>query len=81
MLIQAIVASLSTLALAGPLSPPQGPPRCAVIVRATNSDAKTTEFTCRCRLNTPVEVNYHRNAGIRRAFIPTKLYVQPAANS
>jgi aconitate hydratase len=33
-------------------------------VRATAEDGKTIEFEARCRIDTPVEVDYYRNGGI-----------------
>jgi len=44
--------------------PPVLGPRCDVTVIAQNSDGTSTEFTARCRLDTPVEVEYYRNGGI-----------------
>jgi aconitate hydratase len=39
-------------------------PRQDVTVRATASDGSVKEFTTRCRIDTPVEVDYYRNGGI-----------------
>jgi len=38
--------------------------RCDVRVIATRSDGKRLEFTTRCRIDTPVEVEYYRNGGV-----------------
>ena len=35
-----------------------------VEVTATDGDGKTTTFQAKCRLDTPVEVDYYRNGGI-----------------
>ena len=51
-------------------------PRCPVTVRATSADGKTTEFTCRCRIDTPVEIDYYRNGGILQTVIRKKLNAQ-----
>ena len=39
-------------------------PRCDVRVVATKADGKKVEFTTRCRIDTPVEVEYYRNGGV-----------------
>jgi aconitate hydratase len=39
-------------------------PRCDVKVIATKADGKKVEFTTRCRIDTPVEVEYYRNGGV-----------------
>ncbi|MEM7230185.1 MAG: aconitase family protein, partial [Planctomycetota bacterium] len=39
-------------------------PRQDVPVKATKADGSVTEFTTRCRVDTPVEVDYYRNGGI-----------------
>jgi aconitate hydratase len=39
-------------------------PRCDVKVIATRQDGKKVEFTTRCRIDTPVEVEYYRNGGV-----------------
>jgi len=48
------------------LAPPDPiTPGCDVPVRATHpTTGKVTEFTTRCRIDTPVEVEYHRHGGI-----------------
>ncbi len=35
-----------------------------VEVTATKADGSTVKFTTRCRIDTPVEVEYYRNGGI-----------------
>ncbi|MHC5025486.1 MAG: aconitate hydratase AcnA [Planctomycetota bacterium] len=40
-----------------------------VTVRATAVDGRVTEFTCTCRIDTPVEVDYYRNGGILHAVL------------
>jgi aconitate hydratase len=35
-----------------------------VHVTATAADGTTTEFTARCRIDTPVEAEYYRHGGI-----------------
>ena len=35
-----------------------------VKVRATGDDGTVTDFEARCRIDTPVEVDYYRNGGI-----------------
>jgi len=39
-------------------------PRQDLAVKATKPDGKTITFTCVCRIDTPVEVDYYRNGGI-----------------
>ncbi len=39
-------------------------PRCDVRVTATKADGKRIDFTTRCRIDTPVEVEYYRNGGV-----------------
>jgi aconitate hydratase A / 2-methylisocitrate dehydratase len=39
-------------------------PRCDVKVIATKPDGKKIEFVTRCRIDTPVEVEYYRNGGV-----------------
>jgi aconitate hydratase len=39
-------------------------PRCNVPVTATKPDGRKIEFTARCRMDTPVEIEYYRNGGI-----------------
>ncbi len=39
-------------------------PRQEVAVRATKADGTVVEFAARCRIDTPVEVDYYRNGGI-----------------
>jgi aconitate hydratase len=39
-------------------------PRAELTVRATASDGSTQAFTCRARIDTPVELEYYRNGGI-----------------
>jgi aconitate hydratase len=39
-------------------------PRCDVVVTATKPDGRRIEFTTRCRIDTPVEVEYYRNGGV-----------------
>jgi aconitate hydratase len=39
-------------------------PRCDVPVTATKPDGRVTKFIVRCRLDTPVEIEYYRNGGI-----------------
>ncbi len=47
-------------------------PMCDVQVSATHPSGKTTAFTTRCRLDTPVEIEYYRNGGILQ-FVLRKL--------
>ncbi|RMH25314.1 MAG: aconitate hydratase AcnA [Planctomycetota bacterium] len=56
------------LALPDPLEP-----RCDVTVTATSPDGKKTEFTCTCRVDTPVEIEYFRNGGILQTVVRKKL--------
>ena len=44
-------------------------PRSTIGVTATAPDGKVTEFSCRVRIDTPVEMQYYRNGGI----LPTVL--------
>ncbi len=39
-------------------------PRCEVKVTATSPTGKKTDFTTRCRIDTPVEAEYYRNGGV-----------------
>ena len=39
-------------------------PRQDVTVKAKKSDGSVVTFTCQCRIDTPVEVDYYRNGGI-----------------
>jgi aconitate hydratase len=39
-------------------------PRCDVKVVATKADGRKIEFVTRCRIDTPVEVEYYRNGGV-----------------
>jgi aconitate hydratase len=39
-------------------------PRCDVKVAATKPGGEKTEFTTRCRIDTPVEAEYYRNGGV-----------------
>ncbi len=48
-------------------------PRCDVTVTATSPDGKKTEFTCTCRVDTPVEIEYFRNGGILQTVVRKKL--------
>ncbi len=48
-------------------------PRCDITVRATAPDGKTTVFTCICRVDTPVEIEYFRNGGILQTVVRKKL--------
>ncbi len=48
-------------------------PRCDITVRATSPEGKTTEFTCVCRVDTPVEIEYFRNGGILQTVVRKKL--------
>jgi aconitate hydratase len=48
-------------------------PRCDVTVKATTPHGKTTEFTCVCRVDTPVEIEYFANGGILHTVIRKKL--------
>ena len=44
-----------------------------VKVTATKTDGGTVEFTCTCRLDTPIEIEYYRNGGILHTVIRKKL--------
>ncbi len=48
-------------------------PRCNVTVRATRPNGEAVEFTCTCRVDTPVEIEYFRNGGILQTVIRKKL--------
>jgi aconitate hydratase len=48
-------------------------PRCDVPVVAVKPDGRTTSFTTRCRIDTPIEVEYYRNGGILQTVIRGKL--------
>ncbi len=48
-------------------------PRCDVTVRATSPTGETTNFTCMCRVDTPVEIEYFKNGGILQTVIRKKL--------
>jgi len=48
-------------------------PRCDVQVTATRPDGSSVAFTCMCRIDTPVEVEYARNGGILDTVIRKKL--------
>ena len=48
-------------------------PRCDVAVLATRPDGQKVEFVTRCRIDTPVEVEYYRNGGILHTVIRRKL--------
>jgi aconitate hydratase len=39
-------------------------PRCDIKVTATKADGRKTQFTARCRIDTPVEAEYYRNGGV-----------------
>ncbi len=39
-------------------------PRCEIRVTATKPDGKKSEFTVRCRIDTPVEAEYYKNGGV-----------------
>jgi len=51
--------------------PPE--PGSDVHVTATRPDGSTIEFTCKNRLDTPVEIEYYRNGGILQTVIRKKL--------
>ena len=55
------------------LTPSPLEPRCDVTVRATAPGGKVTEFTCVCRVDTPVEIEYFNNGGILQTVIRKKL--------
>jgi aconitate hydratase len=48
-------------------------PRCDITVKATSPTGKVTTFTCVCRVDTPVEIEYFRNGGILHTVIRKKL--------
>ncbi|MFI4883368.1 MAG: aconitate hydratase AcnA [Phycisphaerales bacterium JB064] len=48
-------------------------PGCDVPVKATTPDGKTIEFTCKSRIDTPIEIEYYRNGGILHTVIRKKL--------
>ncbi|MCW5776806.1 MAG: aconitate hydratase AcnA [Phycisphaeraceae bacterium] len=48
-------------------------PRCDVPVTATRPDGSVVSFTCRCRIDTPIEAEYYRNGGILHTVIRKKL--------
>ncbi|HRQ74100.1 MAG TPA: aconitate hydratase AcnA [Phycisphaerales bacterium] len=48
-------------------------PRCDVPVTATRPDGSVVSFTCRCRIDTPIEADYYRNGGILQTVIRKKL--------
>ena len=48
-------------------------PRCDVPVTATRPDGSVVSFTCRCRIDTPIEAEYYRNGGILQTVIRKKL--------
>ncbi len=48
-------------------------PGCDVPVKATTPDGKAIEFTCKCRIDTPIEIEYYRNGGILHTVIRKKL--------
>ncbi|MCA9298559.1 MAG: aconitate hydratase AcnA, partial [Phycisphaerales bacterium] len=48
-------------------------PQCDVVVRATRSDGTVVTFTCLCRIDTPVELEYEKNGGILQTVIRKKL--------
>jgi aconitate hydratase len=56
------------IALPDPLEP-----RCDVPVVATKPDGSKVEFTCMCRIDTPVEIEYARHGGILQTVIRKKL--------
>ena len=53
-------------------------PLCDVPVKATRPDGEVIAFTCRARIDTPVEIEYYRNGGILQTVIRKKLNAQPA---
>ncbi len=55
------------------LTPTPLTPLCDVTVKATSPAGKTTEFTCVCRVDTPVEIQYFNNGGILQTVIRKKL--------
>ncbi|MCA9280120.1 MAG: aconitate hydratase AcnA [Phycisphaeraceae bacterium] len=48
-------------------------PRCDVHVTATLEDGSKVEFTCLCRIDTPIEIDYASNGGILQTVIRKKL--------
>jgi aconitate hydratase len=48
-------------------------PRCEVPVTATKADGTKVSFTTRCRIDTPVEVEYYKNGGILHTVVRRKL--------
>ena len=44
-------------------------PGCTITVRATHPSGSTTSFETRCRMDTPVEIEYYRNGGILQTVI------------
>ncbi|MFI4897271.1 MAG: aconitate hydratase, partial [Phycisphaerales bacterium JB059] len=55
------------------LTPDPLTPLCDVAVKATSPTGKVTEFTCTCRVDTPVEIQYFNNGGILQTVIRKKL--------
>ncbi|MCB9845297.1 MAG: aconitate hydratase AcnA [Phycisphaeraceae bacterium] len=51
-------------------------PRCELTVVATSPGGQKTEFQARCRIDTPIEVEYARNGGILQTVIRKKLNAQ-----
>ena len=47
-------------------------PRQSVRVRATKADGRVTAFEARCRIDTPVEIEYFRNGGILQTVLRKK---------
>ena len=48
-------------------------PGCDVPVKATAPDGTATEFVCKSRIDTPIEIEYYRNGGILHTVIRKKL--------
>jgi len=48
-------------------------PGCDVPVKATAPDGTVTEFICKSRIDTPIEIEYYRNGGILHTVIRKKL--------
>ena len=48
-------------------------PGCDVPVKATAPDGTVTEFVCKSRIDTPIEIEYYRNGGILHTVIRKKL--------
>jgi len=48
-------------------------PRCEVPVTARRADGTSLRFTTRCRIDTPVEVEYYKNGGILHTVVRKKL--------